>query len=50
MSGLVSGSDRGIRGGYWDNEPQNARVATRGSSSPGNRYYDLGFRLIRRVS
>jgi len=45
--GPASGSDRVNRGGSWNYGPQNARVADRGSLAPGDRYYDLGFRLLR---
>jgi formylglycine-generating enzyme required for sulfatase activity len=41
-----------IRGGGWFFAPHFAQVARRrrGSYEPGDRYFNLGFRLIRRVS
>ena len=45
-----SGSDRVVRGGSWDYDPQFARVAYRGSNSPGLRLSYLGFRLMRRCT
>jgi len=41
------GSYRVNRGGSWDNDPRNARVAIRGGYGPGLRDDDLGFRLAR---
>ncbi|MBL7774910.1 MAG: SUMF1/EgtB/PvdO family nonheme iron enzyme [Saprospiraceae bacterium] len=46
-SGPDSGSYRVIRGGSWVNVAKKCRVAGRGSSSPSNRYSDIGFRLAR---
>ncbi|MBR4075337.1 MAG: SUMF1/EgtB/PvdO family nonheme iron enzyme, partial [Lentisphaeria bacterium] len=43
--GPQSGSDRVLRGGGWYSSAQYCRSASRGSSSPGNRYYRNGFRL-----
>ena len=34
-----------IRGGSWNNNPQNCRVANRNNNAPGNRNNNLGFRL-----
>ena len=34
-----------IRGGSWNNDPQNARVANRNNNGPTNRNHNLGFRL-----
>jgi formylglycine-generating enzyme required for sulfatase activity len=47
--GPASGSDRVGRGGGWDSDAQYARVANRYGNNPGNRRYDLGFRLVRSV-
>jgi hypothetical protein len=33
------------RGGSWNNNPDNARVANRNNNSPSNRNNNLGFRL-----
>jgi formylglycine-generating enzyme required for sulfatase activity len=43
----ASGSDRVFRGGSWSGVPQHARVADRNFYSPGDRYNDLGVRLLR---
>jgi len=42
----IVGSDRVLRGGSWDNEPRNCRMANRNGNSPRNRNNDLGFRLV----
>tara|TARA_B110000037_G_C16881393_1_gene408143 strand:+ start:63 stop:560 length:498 start_codon:yes stop_codon:yes gene_type:complete len=34
-----------MRGGYWDDSPQNMRASFRNSSSPSTRSYDIGFRI-----
>ena len=47
---LAAGSSRVLRGGYWDNDPQLARVAYHNYYTPGYRINFLGFRLVRRVS
>lgn len=44
--GPSSGSDRVIRGGSWLNSASYCRVADRDSSSPGDRYGSLGFRVV----
>ena len=43
--GPNSGSNRVYRGGVWDNCAGYCRSAGRSWDNPGNRYYDLGFRL-----
>jgi formylglycine-generating enzyme required for sulfatase activity len=45
--GPASGFRRVSRGGSWSGVPQIARVAYRGSSTPGGRSCDLGVRLVR---
>lgn len=45
--GPSSGSARVLRGGGWNYDPQFLRSARRGSYSPGNRSYVIGFRLVR---
>ncbi len=45
--GPTSGSVRVCRGGSWYDDPQNCRVANRGSFAPGFRGGSLGFRLAR---
>ena len=42
---IKHGSNRVIRGGSWDNDAQNARVANRNDDEPGNRNANQGFRL-----
>lgn len=44
--GPSSGSYRVNRGGGWLSNASGCRVANRNYSSPGNRYYDLGFRVV----
>ena len=44
--GHSSGSFRVFRGGSWFNYASYCRVASRGYHSPGNRYYNLGFRVV----
>ena len=45
--GPESGSDRVDRGGGWILDARYCRSANRDGASPGNRYDDLGFRLLR---
>ena len=45
-TGADSGSDRVSRGGGWNNNARGCRSLYRYSSTPGNRYYDLGLRLV----
>lgn len=42
----ASGSYRVNRGGSWCHGQRYARVANRNSNTPGDRYYDLGIRLV----
>ncbi len=37
---------RVVRGGSWDGNPDNLRAAYRGSYTPTNRHYYIGFRLV----
>ena len=46
-SGVPSGSFRCLRGGSWGTDASNAQVAYRNDSSPNNRNYNYGFRLVR---
>ncbi|MBQ6764314.1 MAG: SUMF1/EgtB/PvdO family nonheme iron enzyme, partial [Paludibacteraceae bacterium] len=41
-----SGSNRVNRGGSWNNNASNCRVANRNNNSPGNRNNNLGFRVV----
>ncbi|MBR4838137.1 MAG: SUMF1/EgtB/PvdO family nonheme iron enzyme [Bacteroidales bacterium] len=45
-TGPASGSRRVLRGGSWGSRARICRVSDRGSSDPGNRYNDYGFRLV----
>ncbi len=45
-TGPTSGSYRVGRGGSWFNYAQYCRVSYRNASTPGARYYDVGFRLV----
>ncbi|MCC6414123.1 MAG: SUMF1/EgtB/PvdO family nonheme iron enzyme [Saprospiraceae bacterium] len=38
------------RGGSWNNNPQNCRVANRNNNSPDNRNNNIGFRLANAVT
>jgi len=46
-AGPAAGDFRMTRGGCWSNAPGRARSATRGAGAPGNRYENLGFRVVR---
>jgi len=46
-SGASSGSDRVLRGGFWNNPSYNCTVAFRDSFYPYIRHYNSGFRLVR---
>lgn len=41
-----SGSNRVIRGGSWNNNPQNLRSANRNNNTPDNSNDNVGFRLV----
>jgi len=45
--GASSGTSRVVRGGSWAGDAENVRSANRFSNSPGYRYFNLGFRLVR---
>ena len=47
--GPGSGSDRVFRGGSWFHLADYCRSSIRDASTPGYRYYNLGFRLLRTV-
>ena len=38
--------NRVVRGGSWNNNPQNCRVANRNRNNPDNRNNNIGFRLV----
>jgi len=42
----VSGSNRVIRGGSWNNDARNCRAAYRNNNTPDNRNNNIGFRLV----
>jgi formylglycine-generating enzyme required for sulfatase activity len=35
-----------VRGGSWNNNPNNARSATRNNNDPDNRNNNIGFRVL----
>jgi formylglycine-generating enzyme required for sulfatase activity len=41
-----AGANRVNRGGSWNNDARNCRVANRDNDHPGNRDHNLGFRLL----
>ncbi|MBP5442178.1 MAG: SUMF1/EgtB/PvdO family nonheme iron enzyme [Treponema sp.] len=45
--GAASGSNRVKRGGSWNNNANNCRVANRNNNNPNNRNNNIGFRLVR---
>ena len=45
--GAAAGDNRVIRGGSWNNTPDNARSAIRNNNNPDNRNNNLGFRVVR---
>ena len=45
-TGASSGSDRVYRGGSWISHPRNCRSSNRFNNTPGNKYYNLGLRLV----
>ena len=42
----ITGSNRVIRGGSWNNNAQNLRSGNRNNDDPGNRNNNVGFRLV----
>jgi hypothetical protein len=38
-----------VRGGSWNNNPENLRVSNRNNNAPANRNNNLGFRCAREV-
>jgi formylglycine-generating enzyme required for sulfatase activity len=46
-TGAVSGSDRVLRGGSWNDDGQYLRSAGWSNGSPNGRDFDIGFRLVR---
>jgi len=44
----IRGFSRVVRGGSWINNADYYRVALRFDYSPGYRYFNLGFRVLRR--
>ena len=45
-TGASSGSSRVLRGGSWDCRARFCRSSSRGSDTPGGRYYGYGLRLV----
>ncbi len=48
--GLGSPKTRVLRGGSWNNQPDNARAAYRNRNTPDNRNNNNGFRVARSLS
>jgi hypothetical protein len=46
MGNNCKGSNRVLRGGSWNNTPQNSRVANRNNNTPDNRNNNIGFRVV----
>jgi len=44
--GLVTGAGRVLRGGSWNNNDNNVRVANRNRNTPDNRNNNVGVRLV----
>ncbi|MFN0175796.1 MAG: SUMF1/EgtB/PvdO family nonheme iron enzyme [Saprospiraceae bacterium] len=42
-----TGRVRVLRGGSWNNNPENCRVANRNRNNPNNRNNNVGFRVVR---
>ncbi|MCF8366466.1 MAG: SUMF1/EgtB/PvdO family nonheme iron enzyme [Bacteroidales bacterium] len=42
----LRGSNRVLRGGSWNNNARNCRVANRNNNNPDNRNNNNGFRLV----
>jgi formylglycine-generating enzyme required for sulfatase activity len=45
-SGPTSGTYKGLRGGTWDLNDRNQRVADRSSANPSSRFFSIGFRCV----
>ncbi|MBN2892649.1 MAG: SUMF1/EgtB/PvdO family nonheme iron enzyme [Bacteroidales bacterium] len=45
---IITGSNRVNRGGSWNNNANNCRVANRNNNNPNNYNNNIGFRLVRR--
>ena len=46
----VTGSERALRGGAWNNNDQNTRAAYRNNNNPHNRNNNVGFRVVEPLS
>jgi len=46
LRSTVEGSNRVLRGGSWNNNESNCRVANRNNNNPDNRNNNYGFRLV----
>ena len=47
---IVTGSNRVMRGGSWNNNDNNCRSANRNNNDPSNRNNNNGFRLVKTLS
>jgi formylglycine-generating enzyme required for sulfatase activity len=45
--GPVSGANRVIRGGFWNNNSDGVRSSPRANTTPGNTFASIGFRVAR---
>ncbi|MDE5551093.1 MAG: SUMF1/EgtB/PvdO family nonheme iron enzyme [Bacteroidaceae bacterium] len=43
---VVTGSNRVLRGGSWNNNARNCRVSNRNNNTPGSRNNNNGFRVV----
>ena len=43
---MISGSNRILRGGSWNNNATNVRTANRNNNTPSNRNNNIGFRVL----
>lgn len=43
----MSGNNRVLRGGSWNNNADNCTVSNRNNDNPNNRNNNLGFRVVR---
>ncbi|MBL8028365.1 MAG: SUMF1/EgtB/PvdO family nonheme iron enzyme, partial [Fibrobacteres bacterium] len=45
-TGAINGDDRRLRGGYWENVDYNFRAGFRDGTTPNNKGYNMGFRVV----
>jgi formylglycine-generating enzyme required for sulfatase activity len=49
-SAVIQNTSKFVRGGCWDFNPQNCRSAYRHNFNPGNRFNNVGFRVVCKVA